>query len=61
MGKVNRLRNRLEPFAALFSALGNAPTPDPARRVGTTPPPYTKHVHIYGNRRADFPPFSYLL
>ena len=34
MGTVNRLRNRIEPFAAL---------PRPC----ITPPPYTKHVLIW--------------
>ena len=33
MGKVDRVRNRVEPFAALFWTLGiDLPTPDPARR-----------------------------
>ena len=39
MGKMDRLRKGVEPFAALFWALGivlNLPTPDPARRPGIT-------------------------
>ena len=43
MGKVDRLRNKVEPFAALFWALGI----DPARWPGITPSPYTKHVLIW--------------
>ena len=48
MGKVDRLRNRFEPFAALFLALGivlanGGPCPPP----GITAPPYTKHVFIW--------------
>ena len=47
--KVHRLRNKVEPFAALLWALGELylPTPDPARRPGITPPLYTKHVLIW--------------
>ena len=48
MGKEDRLGYRVEPFAALFWALGIVlyiyPTPDPVRRPGITPPPYTKDL-----------------
>ena len=49
MVKVNRRRNRVEPFAALFFAHGiihtvYLQTPDPACRPGITAPAYTKHV-----------------
>ena len=48
MGKMDRLPNRVETFAAQFWALSNVLaipiTPDPASRPGITPPPYTKHV-----------------
>ena len=50
MGKVDRPRNRVEPFAALFWALGivpYSPKPDPARRPIITPLLYTKHVFIW--------------
>ena len=47
MGKVDRLRNKVEPFAALIWALYSYLTPEPARRPGITPPPYTKHVYIW--------------
>ena len=48
MGKVNRLCNKIEPFAALLGALGNVlANPDPARRTGITPLPYTKHVLVW--------------
>ena len=46
MGKKDRLHNRVEPFAALFWALGIVqylPTPDPPRRPCVTAPLYTKH------------------
>ena len=46
MGKVDRLYNRVEPFAALFWALGIV-LANPARWPGITPPPYTKHVLIW--------------
>ena len=48
MGKVDHLCNRVEPFAALFWALGivRTNTHDPVRRPGITAPPYTKHVLI---------------
>ena len=67
MGKVDRLRNRVESFAALFwlSAL-YLPTPDPARRPGITAPPFTKYVLIWSfgailNEDALLPPpLSYL-
>ena len=53
MGKVGRLRNKVEHFAALFWAFGGVlSTPDPARRPGLTPPPYTKHIFFY--RRSWF-------
>ena len=39
MSKVDRLRNRVEPFAALFWALGIELANTPARRPGITPPP----------------------
>ena len=53
MGKVGRLRNKVEHFAALFWAFGEVlSTPDPARRPGLTPPPYTKHIFFY--RRSWF-------
>ena len=44
MGKVDRLRNRLKPFAALFWALGIglANTWPCPRQPGITPQPYTK-------------------
>ena len=45
MGKVDGLRNRVEPIAALFWAL--LPTPDPVCRPGIIPPPYTMHVLMY--------------
>ena len=63
MKKVNRLRNRIEPFAALFWALGNVlAKPDPAYRPGITPPPYTRHVLILALNEDDrLPPFSYLV
>ena len=48
MGKVDRLRNRVEPFAALFWALGTV-LANPARRPGITPPPYTKHMVTVGS------------
>ena len=57
MGKVDRLRNRVEPFAALFLALGNVL--DPARRR-------TQIMSLYGHcwfnsqRRSAAPPLSYL-
>ena len=40
---------RVEPFAVQFWALGIVylPAPEPARRPGITPPPYTKHVLIW--------------
>ena len=47
MGNVDRLRNKVKPFTALFWTLGIVlylSTPDPARRPGITLPPYTKHV-----------------
>ena len=45
MGKVDRLRNKAEPFAAFFALTAlYLPTSDPACRPGITPPPYTKHV-----------------
>ena len=48
MGKVDRLGNKVEPFSALFWALSIVlAKPDPARRPGITPPPYTKHVLIW--------------
>ena len=49
MGKVDRLRNKVEPFAALIWALGSVylPTTDPARRPSITPQQYTKLVLIY--------------
>ena len=50
MGKVDRLRNRVKPVAALFwafSIVQYLPTSDPVRRPGITPPPYTKHVLIW--------------
>ena len=48
MVKVDRLRNRVEPFVVLFWALGIVldKTYSPARRPGIIPPPFTKHVHI---------------
>ena len=48
MGKVDRLRDRVEPFDARFWALGNVylTTPDTARWPAITPPMYTKHVLI---------------
>ena len=64
MGKVDRLRNIVEPFAGIILGL---PTPDPARRTGITPLPYTKLVlYLYGHhswfnsqrkRAAPPPPF----
>ena len=67
MGKVDRLRNIVEPFAGIILGL---PTPDPARRTGITPLPYTKHVLMYmvtivgsilnENALPPPPPFSYL-
>ena len=54
MNKIDRLLNRVEPFAALFWSLGKAPyragrhaTPDPDRQPGITPTPYKKHVLIW--------------
>ena len=53
MGKVDLLLNRVEPFAALFSALGIVhcvqylPTPDPARQPGIAPPLYSQHFLIF--------------
>ena len=46
MGKVDRLRNRVEPFAALPCSQ-HLLVPDPARRPGIALPPYTKHVLIW--------------
>ena len=50
MGKVDRLRNRVEPFAALLWALGiectYILTLDPARWPGITPPPYTQSMSL---------------
>ena len=60
MGKVDRLHNKVEPFAALFWA---CLTPDPARRPGITQQPYTKHLLICFNsqgRHVAPAPFSYL-
>ena len=41
MGKVNRLRHRVEPFAAVFGSwqCTRQHTVDPARRPSITPPP----------------------
>ena len=53
MGIVDCLPNKVEPLAVLFWALGIVhctvylPTPDPARRPGITPLPYTKHALIW--------------
>ena len=50
MVKVDCLRNRVEPSAALFWALGIVlylPTPDPACRPVINPLPYTKLVLIW--------------
>ena len=49
MGNVDCLRNKVEPFTALFWTLGIVlylSTPDPARRPGITLPPYTNHVML---------------
>ena len=49
MGNVDRLRNKVKPFTALFWTLGIVlylSTPDPARRPGITLPPYTNHVML---------------
>ena len=45
MGKADRLRNRVEPFAALFWALGIVP--HPACQPGITASLCTKHVLIW--------------
>ena len=49
MGKVDRLHNRLDSFAALLWALGIvlAKHLTHACRPSITPPPYTKHVLIW--------------
>ena len=65
MGKVDRLRNKVEPFAALFALSALClPTSDPACRPGITPPPYTQHVLIWSYlvqfSKETLPPFSYL-
>ena len=70
MEKVDRLRNKVETSAALVWALGIVQyntymsTPDPARRPGITPPPYTQSMPFYGHswfnsqqRRVATPPF----
>ena len=49
---MDRLLNRVEPFAALFWALSIVlylPTPDSAPWPSLTPLPYTKHVPFYGH------------
>ena len=44
MGKVDRLRNKVEPWAALFWALCIVLIlANPARRPNITPPPYRQH------------------
>ena len=67
MGKVDRLHNRVEPFAALFglSAL-YLPTPDPARRPASLHR-RTQSMSLYGHnwfnsqrRRVGPSPYSYL-
>ena len=49
MGKVDRLRNRAEPFAALFWVLSNLPTPE------------TKHVLVWLTRWPPTPPHIHIL
>ena len=54
MVKANRLYNRIEPFAALFWALGNVPTRaytekgDPARRPDIPQPSYRHGLYGRG-------------
>ena len=53
MSKVDRLCKRLDPFAAMFWALGIVlyyylPTSDTARRPGITAPPYVVPLSLYG-------------
>ena len=47
MGKVDRLCNRVETFAALFWAPGNG-LADHGRRPGISPPP-TQSMSLYGH------------
>ena len=65
MAKVDRLRNRVEPFASLFWALGNvlANTYPPARHPSTAVHKACPYMVIDGlifNEDAPSPPFSYL-
>ena len=72
MDQVDCLRNRVEPFPALFWALGTVlylPIPNPARRTGITPPMYMykacPYMVIVGSSLIDDalpppPPCSYL-
>ena len=63
MGKVDRLRKKVEPFAALFWALGIVlPTPDHARRSGITPLPSLSLSLLvrFLTKTRLLPPFSYL-
>ena len=53
MVKANRLFNRIEPFAALFWALGNVlaaytETGDPAGRPGIPQPSYWHELYGWG-------------
>ena len=66
MGKVNRLRNRVEPFIALIWALGNVlkPTPYTLHAGPASPQRRTQSMSLYGHswfksqrRRAGHPPF----
>ena len=69
MGKVDCLRNIVEPFASLLWALGIVylPTPDPARQPGILLHRRTQSMSLYGQswfnsqrRRVAPPPLSYL-
>ena len=57
--------NLLQPCFGLSALYEYLPTPDPARRPGITPLPYTKHVlrcysWFNSQRRRVAPPLSYL-
>ena len=65
MGKMDRLRNKVEPFLSYFGLSElYLPTPDPAGRPGITPPPQS--MALYGNflfnsqRRRSGSRFSFL-
>ena len=52
VGKADRLRNKVKPFAALFWALGIVlylPTPDPAHRGVASLHRRTKRLSLYGH------------